>query len=84
MAQSQGRAGVFEYYRLRVVGEIRDYVCHSVSKHDEVAEDIKAAIEITILHLVYATTQRLVVDGINTVGLLGTRFTMAYDFLKAG
>jgi len=44
--------------------------------------EISQNITIPILHIADATAQRLVADGIQRVGLLGTAFTMEQDFYK--
>lgn len=46
----------------------------------KVAPQIENAIEIPLLHIADATAQVLVNNGIKTVGLLGTAFTMEQDF----
>ena len=48
----------------------------------KVAPEIKAAIQIPLLHIADATAEILVNEGITTVGLLGTAFTMEQDFYK--
>lgn len=48
----------------------------------KVASDIEAAIQIPLLHIADATAEVLIRDGIETVGLLGTAFTMEQDFYK--
>lgn len=48
----------------------------------KVAEQVQAAVNIPLLHIADATAKTLLLDGINTVGLLGTRFTMEQDFYK--
>ncbi len=48
----------------------------------KVAEDIQASIKIPLLHIVDATAEQLLFDGISKVGLLGTRFTMEQEFYK--
>ena len=47
-----------------------------------VADDIVAAIEVPFLHLADATADAVVAAGIETVGLLGTKFTMEQDFYR--
>jgi len=44
--------------------------------------EISQNITIPILHIADATAQRLVADGMERVGLLGTAFTMEQDFYK--
>ncbi len=47
-----------------------------------VAPAIEAAIDIPLLHLADATARRIQAAGMETVGLLGTRFTMEEEFYK--
>ncbi len=46
------------------------------------AEDVQAAIDIPLLHIADATAQQVKAQGLSTVGLLGTRFTMEGDFYR--
>jgi amino-acid racemase len=46
----------------------------------KVADTVAAAVDIPLLHLADATAERIRARGIETVGLLGTRFTMEQDF----
>ncbi|WP_261923422.1 aspartate/glutamate racemase family protein [Shewanella sp. NFH-SH190041] len=48
----------------------------------KVAEEIELAINIPLLHIADATADRLLADGIDCVGLLGTRFTMEQAFYR--
>ena len=48
----------------------------------KVAPEIEAAIQIPLLHIADATAEILVSEGIKTVGLLGTSFTMEQEFYK--
>ena len=48
----------------------------------KVAPEIEAAIQIPLLHIADATAELLVEEGIKTVGLLGTAFTMEQEFYK--
>ncbi|MBZ2196926.1 aspartate/glutamate racemase family protein [Occultella gossypii] len=48
----------------------------------KVAEQIEAAIDIPLLHLADATAAAVAADGLHTVGLLGTAFTMEQDFYR--
>jgi aspartate racemase len=48
----------------------------------KVAPQIEQAITIPLLHIADATAEVLVREGIHTVGLLGTAFTMEQDFYK--
>ncbi len=46
------------------------------------ASIIEANVSIPILHIADTTAQRIKEQGINTIGLLGTKFTMEQDFYK--
>ena len=48
----------------------------------KIAPNVEASIEIPLLHIADATAEILVKEGIKTVGLLGTAFTMEQDFYK--
>ena len=48
----------------------------------DVAPQIQEKITIPILHIAQATAQALLADGIQKVGLLGTKYTMTQDFYK--
>jgi len=48
-----------------------------------VADAIEGAIEVPFVHLADATAAAITAAGLDTVGLLGTRFTMEEDFYKA-
>ncbi|PJC87082.1 aspartate racemase [Vibrio sp. HA2012] len=59
-----------------------DFLMICTNTMHKVAPEIEAAISIPILHIADATAGSLLKDGIKTVGLLGTRFTMEQDFYK--
>lgn len=46
----------------------------------KVADEIAAAVDVPLLHLADATARAVLAEGITTVGLLGTAFTMEQDF----
>ena len=46
----------------------------------KVADEIQAAVQIPLLHVVDATAEAIQAQGLDTVGLLGTRFTMSDGF----
>jgi aspartate racemase len=48
-----------------------------------VADQVQAAVDIPLLHLVDATAHAIRRAGLRTVGLLGTAFTMEQDFYRA-
>lgn len=47
-----------------------------------VAPQIREATGLPLLHIADVTADRLLADGVRTVGLLGTKFTMEKDFYK--
>lgn len=59
-----------------------DFLLICTNTMHKVAPQIEAAINIPILHIADATAELLLLDGIETVGLLGTAFTMEQDFYK--
>ncbi|MGB2148009.1 MAG: aspartate/glutamate racemase family protein [Cobetia amphilecti] len=48
----------------------------------KVFAEIETAISIPVIHIADATAAKMLGDGIKSVGLLGTRFTMEQDFYK--
>jgi aspartate racemase len=48
----------------------------------KLADEIQASIAIPFLHIADATAQRVQSQGIQTIGLLGTRFTMEESFYR--
>lgn len=59
-----------------------DFLLICTNTMHKVAPEVQAAIDIPLLHLADATAERLVENGIQKVGLLGTAFTMEQDFYK--
>ncbi|MBU2097595.1 MAG: aspartate/glutamate racemase family protein [Gammaproteobacteria bacterium] len=59
-----------------------DFLLICTNTMHKVAPAITSVISIPILHIADATADVLQADGINTVGLLGTRFTMEQSFYK--
>lgn len=59
-----------------------DFLIICTNTMHKVAPQIEAEVSIPILHIADATAKQLIADGISTVGLLGTRFTMEEDFYK--
>jgi aspartate racemase len=47
-----------------------------------VAEAIAAATSVPLLHIADATAAAIQADGVNRIGLLGTRFTMEHNFYR--
>lgn len=48
----------------------------------KVADQVASSICIPLLHIADATAERIVKDGVKTVGLLGTSFTMEQEFYR--
>lgn len=59
-----------------------DFLLICTNTMHKVAGEIESAISIPLLHIADATAEALKRDGISTVGLLGTAFTMEQDFYK--
>jgi aspartate racemase len=59
-----------------------DFLVICTNTMHKVAPAIAAQISIPILHIADATADELIAQGIKTVGLLGTRFTMEQAFYK--
>ncbi|MBW4936271.1 aspartate/glutamate racemase family protein [Marinobacter sp. F4206] len=60
-----------------------DFLMIGTNTMHKVAPQIEEAIGIPLLHIADATASALQQDGIATVGLLGTRFTMEQEFYRA-
>ena len=48
----------------------------------KLAPQVQAAISIPFLHIADTTAEQICADGLDTIGLLGTKFTMEQDFYK--
>lgn len=59
-----------------------DFLLICTNTMHKVAPQIEAAIQIPLLHIADATAEILVNEGIESVGLLGTAFTMEQEFYK--
>lgn len=59
-----------------------DFLLICTNTMHKIAPEIERAIHIPLLHIADATADQLIKDGIKTVGLLGTAFTMEQDFYK--
>jgi aspartate racemase len=59
-----------------------DFLLICTNTMHKVAPEIEASISIPILHIADATAEQLSADGIQKVGLLGTKFTMEEAFYK--
>lgn len=59
-----------------------DFLLVCTNTMHKVAPQIEAAVGIPLLHIADATAEKIQADGLQTVGLLGTRFTMEHAFYK--
>ena len=59
-----------------------DFLLICTNTMHKVAPQVEQAIDIPILHIADATAEVLKQEGIETVGLLGTAFTMEQDFYR--
>lgn len=59
-----------------------DFLLICTNTMHKVAPDVQAAVDIPLLHIADATGERLAREGIESVGLLGTAFTMEQAFYK--
>lgn len=59
-----------------------DFLIICTNTMHKVALDIEQNINISILHIADCTAQALVEDGVQSVALLGTKFTMSEEFYK--
>jgi len=59
-----------------------DFLLICTNTMHKVAPEIEAAIQIPLLHIADATAESIVNEGIKSVGLLGTAFTMEQAFYK--
>ena len=59
-----------------------DFLLICTNTMHKVAPQIEAGINIPLIHIADATGEQLRTDGVEKVGLLGTRFTMEQDFYR--
>lgn len=59
-----------------------DFLVLCTNTMHKLAGEIQASIQIPFIHIADATAQKIQSDGIQKIGLLGTRFTMEQDFYK--
>ena len=78
--QGAGRALAQAAQQVEAAGA--DFLLICTNTMHKVAPEIQAAIQIPILHLADATAKRIRTQGLETIGLLGTNFTMEQDFYK--
>lgn len=59
-----------------------DFIVICTNTMHKVVPQIQKKIQIPVLHIAEAAAKRLIEQGIHTVGLLGTKYTMQQDFYK--
>ena len=59
-----------------------DFLVLCTNTMHKTADKMEEQISIPFLHIADATARKVIADGLKTVGLLGTRFTMEDDFYK--
>ena len=78
----QGAADLLIDAALKVQAAGADFLLICTNTMHKVADQVEASLQIPLLHIADATAEKLVADGIKTVGLLGTTFTMEEDFYR--
>jgi aspartate racemase len=66
----------------KIEGCSADFILICTNTMHFMADNIQASIKIPLLHIVDATAEEIKSKSLSKVGLLGTRFTMEYDFYK--
>jgi len=77
-----GTAAILSAAALGIQSAGADFLIICTNTMHKVAPEIEQAIRIPILHIADATAEVLIDNGIKTVGLLGTKFTMEQEFYK--
>ncbi|MFN2135413.1 MAG: aspartate/glutamate racemase family protein [Candidatus Promineifilaceae bacterium] len=75
-----GAASLLTGAALQVQAAGADFLLLCTNTMHKVAPQVEAAIDIPLLHIADATAARIKAAGLDTIGLLGTRFTMEQDF----
>ncbi|KSU80306.1 aspartate racemase [Fictibacillus enclensis] len=60
-----------------------DFIVICTNTMHKVIDAIQASVNIPLLHIADATADRIIENGLHSVGLLGTRYTMEQDFYKS-
>jgi len=77
-----GIAGILVPAAVSVANAGADCVVLAANTMHRVADDVTNAIHIPLIHIGEATAAAVAAKGLNTVALLGTRYTMQLDFYK--
>lgn len=75
-------AGVLSDAAMRLERAGADFIVICTNTMHKVVPQMKEHISIPIIHIAEATADKLKEQGITTVGLLGTKYTMTEDFYK--
>jgi len=75
---SAGRVLADAAYALQRAGAEALVICTNTMHR--VLEAIEETVDIPVLHIADSTARRMRAQGVKTIGLLGTRFTMEHDF----
>ncbi len=75
-------AEIFETAARELQADGADGIALCANTPHKVFDRLHASVAVPILHIADAIGAALVKDGVDTVGLIGTRFTMAEDFIK--
>lgn len=78
----QGAATILAEAAKKVESAGADFLLICTNTMHKVAPAVASAIQIPLLHIADATAEKLVDQGIKSVGLLGTAFTMGQDFYQ--
>ncbi len=79
----EGAARILSEAAKQIEAAGADFLVICTNTMHKVAPQIERAIRIPILHIADATAEVMLENGIKTVGLLGTAFTMEQDFYKS-
>jgi aspartate racemase len=60
-----------------------DFIVICTNTMHKVSGEVAAATNIPLLHIADMTAEKILSDGIKTIGLLGTKYTMEQDFYKS-
>lgn len=60
-----------------------DFIVICTNTMHKVANEIQVGIHIPLLHIADITAQQVLSNGIKTIGLLGTKYTMEQDFYRS-
>jgi aspartate racemase len=78
----EGTAKILTEAALGIQAAGADFMLICTNTMHKVAPEIEAALRIPVLHIADATAEDLIGRGVETVGLLGTAFTMEQEFYK--